>query len=221
MFSAVGQVGSPSQEPDLAFWARQLSEHCLFFSLGFEDVPFRTQAAALHKAWEQARPSITLPVALRLAAETRAYKTSALAALQERWLGWIFPTFVDHTRRELDLFVAHATGQVVSPTEDATSWLRFMAEHAAFAAHLMDPVEGQTIREALAFVGHFSQLQQACSKGVTDTLLAMSQNAGQGLDAFVAGPVSKARSVIHPVLAVHVLREGRRFLYTVDRLRRS
>ena len=46
---------------------------------------------------------------------------------------------------------------------DSVEWLRFMAEHAAFAAHLMDPIEAQRIRSALETVGRLTQLQNACT----------------------------------------------------------
>lgn len=218
--SSVGQVGDPLGESEIAFWCRQFSEHCLFFSLGFEDARFRAPAQALHEEWEHARPTLDLPTALALASKTRAFKTEALDALNSgKWLGWIFPTFVDHTRRELDLFMAHACGRQVTTQQDLGEWLRFMAEHAAFAAHLMDPVEARRIRAAIGVVGEFGKLNIACQRGVNDTLLAVSKKAGTNLDAFVAGDLPKAKSIIHPVLAVHVLREGRRFLYTVDRMR--
>jgi len=218
--SKVGEIGAPAQETDINFWARQFSEHCLFFALGIDDVRFKRPAQQLHNEWEAARPILDLNTALKLAAKTRDLKMEILMTLNGgKWIGWIFPTFVDHTRRELDLFVAHATAQPVSRTQDATEWLRFMAEHAAFAAHLMDPVEAVRIRKALAAVGNFTHLQMACRNGVTDTLLALSNNAGVALDTFVVQDVSKAKSIIHPVLATHVVREGRRFLYTVSKLR--
>lgn len=218
--SPVGQVGEPMRESDVDFWSRQFSEHALFFSLGIEDPAYRKPAEALHAAWESARPGMTAATCLRMVPELRAYKVDLFAQLQSgKWLGWIFPTFVDHTRRELDLFVAHASGARVAPQADATEWLRFMAEHAAFAAHLMDPTEAVRIRQSLAAVGSLERLRHACARGVSAQLLTLSQQAGTGLDRFVSDELPKAKSVIHPVLATHVLREGRRFLLTLDRLR--
>jgi hypothetical protein len=219
--SPVGQLGDPMRESDVDFWARQFSEHALFFALGIEDKSYRSAAQALHQAWERARPTMTVATALRMAPELRAYKVDLYTQLNSgRWLGWIFPLFVDHTRRELDLFVAHATGRPVLPRTDCTAWLQFMAEHAAFAAHLMDPTEAARIQQALAAVGSLQRLQRACADSVSTQLLTLSRRAGEGLDRFVATEVPKAKSVIHPVLATHVLREGRRFLLTVDRLSR-
>lgn len=208
------------RESDLDFWSRQLSEHALFFSLGIEDPAYRRHAAALHAAWERARPGMTAGTALAMATELRTFKLDLFAQLSAgKWLGWIFPTFVDHTRRELELFVAHLTGAPVSRQHDTTEWLRFMAEHAAFAAHLMDPIEAARVRQAMASVGQLEGLRQACSAGVSDQILSLSKRAGESLDRFVVDDVSHAKSVIHPVLATHVLREGRRFLLTVDQLR--
>lgn len=219
--SAIGEVGDPMHESEVAFWARQLSEHALFFKLGLVDPALQATAGKLHAAWEAARPTITATTVLPLASDLRAFKTTLLEALGSgRWLGWIFPTFVSHTRNELDLFVARLTG-AVDRKITAASWLRFMAEHAAFAAHLMDPVEAARIKNALRFVDTFQRLQQQCSDGVTATLTALSDRAGTRLDTFVIAQVAKAKSIIHPVLATHVVREGRRFLYVVDQLRRG
>lgn len=219
--SAVGTIGQPMRETDVAFWARQFSEHALFFSIGIEDATLRAQAARLHKTWEAARPSLTAQTIVPLAANLREYKVGLFDRLNRgQWLGWIFPTFVDHTRRELDLFLAHLQGPVPAQ-RDCTEWLRFMAEHAAFAAHLMDPIEAGQIRQALAAVGKLQQLQTACARGVNQTLVEMSKRAGEGLDGYVTTELPRAKSVIHPVLATHVLREGRRFIYTMKRLQAS
>jgi len=216
----IGTIGDPQGEPDVQFWARQFSEHALFFQLGIDNPALKADAKALHEAWERVRtPTLTLSTTLMLAQELRAYKMELGDRLNRgEWLGWIFPTFVDHTRRELDLFVAHAT-TAVPASVDCEAWLRFMAEHAAFAAHLMDPVEARRIRMALEFVGNFTRLTRGCGVGVNTQLLSLSKRAGDGLDKFMVGQVAKAKGIIHPVLATHVVREGRRFLRTVNMLR--
>lgn len=219
---AIGTVGEPMRESDVTFWARQFSEHALFFSLGIEDQNLRQQATALHADWERARPSLTAGTIMPLAVSLRAYKTELLARLDRgEWLGWIFPLFVAHTRRELDLFITHLNGTVPAQ-QDTIEWLRFMAEHAAFAAHLMDPTEASKIRTALAAVRGLEQIRNACiTHGVSGQILTLSNHAGEQLDQFVGRDLPKARSVIHPVLATHVLREGRRFLYTIQKLRQQ
>jgi hypothetical protein len=198
--SPVGQLGEPMRESDVDFWARQFSEHALFFSLGIEDPSYRAAARALHTAWERARPSLTVNTILPLCTELRAYKVDLYTQLQSgKWLGWIFPSFVDHTRRELDLFVAHARGIGIRRELDATEWLRFMAEHAAFAAHLMDPEEGARVRQAVAATAQLEQLRMACAHGVTPQLLSLSKRAGEGLDRFVVrGDTGLEGEVRHP-----------------------
>ena len=213
--SEIGTIGEPMRETDIAFWSRQFSEHCLFLNLGLDGQYWKKQAQALHNAWEQIRPAADLNQTLALCRETRDLKVQVLQVLRAgTWLGWIFPTFVDHIIRELDLFVARATTGV-SHQQDCSQWLRFMAEHAAFAAHLMDPIERARIRAAIATVDVFENLQSKCATGVTMQLLELSKKAGAGLDAFATTQLPKAVSIIHPVLATHVVREGRRFLYTV------
>jgi hypothetical protein len=220
MPSEVGKLGDPMRESEVEFWSRQLSEHALFFQLGLDDPSLKAAAGRLHTAWEQARPTVTAQAAAGLARDLRDFKVGLLDRLNRgQWLGWIFPTFVDHTLRELDLFVSRLHGPVL-PQTDCRAWLRFMAEHAAFAAHLMDPVEATRIRVALKFVSEFSQLEAGCT-GVSDQLLSLSTRSGQLLDNFMVGQVARAKGIIHPVLAVHVVREGRRFLRTVSDLQRK
>lgn len=214
----IGLVGDPVNESEVVFWARQLSEHALFLHLGLEPVALRARAWQLHQDWERIRPSPSIPTFLEQAAALRAFKVEVLETLQKpRWLGWLFPTFVDHLRRELDLVVVRLTTGV-SASKDMCAWLRFSAEHAAFAAHLMDPTEAARVAKAIALTREFLRLGQGCS-AVGPQLLTLSQRAGHVLDKFVENEVPKARSTIHPVLGVHVLREGRRFLRVVDALR--
>lgn len=206
---------------EIGFWARQLSEHALFFHLGLEEPDLKQSALLLHEQWEFFRSGESGENVLDLCAELRDFKSTLLSRLaQGEWLGWIWFTFVEHTRRELDLFVMHLRAQTFDSSE-LCDWLRFMAEHAAFAAHLLDPVEAAKVREATAVVGKFSDLCRSCSS-VTPQLLSLSHRAGKELDAWLGSSglgTASTKSIVHPVLAEHVVREGRRFLQTVEALR--
>jgi hypothetical protein len=209
---------------DIAFWTRQLSEHALFFSLGIELEPFRSQAKALHNDFERARTlleGLTLDKARALFSppvkNLREYQVGLYDKLKGgTWAGWIFPLFVQHTTNELDYFVGRAWYAGWKPGESACFNVRFMSEHAAFAAHLLDPSEAALIRQAVAIRGQLEQLETGCA-AVGAQFQVLSKQAGAALDAYLSTqPLTKnGASVIHPVLAAHVVREGRRFLETI------
>lgn len=218
------------------FWSRQLSEHALFFSLGLETPDLKEGAGFIHGRWEEFRARIPnkasesklddlidelQPLAQELR-EFKVYLYERLAAGQ--WHGWIFPTFVDHTRRELDYFMGLLLGKPemtkARAAEELCSWLRFMGEHAAFASSLLDPEEKALVNEAREITDELGDLQSGCGS-FRDDFVKLSEHAGKALDAYFSKKIdpTKLLSVIHPVLAVHVVREGRMFLKRIAELR--
>ena len=129
-------------------------------------------------------------------------------------LGYIWPSFVEHTGREVDTMLARIRGELRSRDEICMGD-RMLAEHAAFAAHLLDPAERELVSTAQEASDKTFDLVSRCRTETFGTLVTLSQAAGSALDAFVKGPLSTAKSVIHPLLADHVKREGERFLGTL------
>ena len=129
-------------------------------------------------------------------------------------LGYIWPSFVEHTGREVDTMLARIRGELRSRDEICMGD-RMLAEHAAFAAHLLDPAERALVSTAQEASDKTFDLVANCTKDSLETLIMLSRTAGTALDAFVKGPLSTAKSVIHPLLADHVKREGERFLGTL------
>ena len=154
----------------------------------------------------------------------RGYRTSAYPQGQERApvgppggagaLGYIWPSFVEHTGREIDTMLARIKGELRSRDEICMGD-RMLAEHAAFAAHLLDPAERELVSTAQEASDKTFDLVSRCRTETFGTLVTLSQAAGSALDAFVKGPLSTAKSIIHPLLADHVKREGERFLGTL------
>ena len=226
--------GPRPEEADLLVqeWSRQLSEHALFLSLGLVAAPELAREAQKNRdAWETFRAKGTSgadqrPAAITLATELASIKGRVLDRLEKgEWLGWLFPTFVRHMLQELLWFTQSLESAVTGSPRDAKgdicSWLGFMAEHAAFAAHLLDPVEVRLVREARTMVGALSALRDVCG-GALSSLVGLSDRAGRQLDQYLVSSgigTPKVRSVIHPVLAAHVVREGRMFLEVLGRLR--
>jgi hypothetical protein len=225
-----GAGGAPIDYGDeIEFWSRQLSEHALFVHLGLLDQPLRVRALELHQQWEAYRkarknlpPLDASAQALALAIDTRSFLAHVHDRLSKgQWIGWLWPLFIDHIRREGDYFIDIMQHKPMDGVTTCKTWIVFMAEHAAFAAHLLDPTEAAKIRAATAFIGEFERLHGGCS-AMNEQLLTMTAKAGTDLDHYfvqldVGGP--KLKSIIHPVLAEHVVREGRRFLGVVEKLK--
>ena len=209
---------------DIDFWSRQISEHALFMQLGLDDKRLKAEAERLHKQWESYRRGPrTVPDAIALVQGTRNFKTEVHSRLVAgEWLGWLWPLFVDHIRREGDYFLGKLQGTMLSDADECKTWITFMAEHAAFAAHLLDPSEAARIQQAIAMLGTLNELWKACSVSLNDQLLSLTTRSGLDLDAYLKslgiGTPNAARSIIHPALAQHVVREGQRFLMTMSAL---
>lgn len=214
---------------DIRFWSRQLAEHALFLHLGLEVEPYKSRAGDLYQHWialldelrstestEAAKGMLWRPVV-----DLARFKQAVLDRQRAgEWLGWLFPLFVDHVLRELQYFVARVWGGGLPPTETYCDNVTFMREHAEFAAHLLDPSATELIAPAEGLAEAFASLKPGCA-GLTPGYVTLGRQAGRDLDAYLrTQPVSAAsgRSVIHPVLAEHVIREGERFLQTMDEL---
>ena len=212
---------------DIEFWSRQLSEHALFMQLGLDVPGLKQRCAQLHQAWERFRRGPRpIPGAIALVHHLRDLQLEIHARLTRgEWLGWIWPLFVDHIRREGDYFLGSLQGTKLDPVAEAQMWLTFMAEHAAFAAHLLDPSEAERIRQALDAQGKLGDLFRECASGLNDQLLSLTERSGMDLDAYLkalgVGTPGGAKSIIHPVLAEHVVREGQRFLGTMQALQQA
>ena len=222
-YGVVSGVAMPIAD-DIEFWSRQMSEHALFMQLGLDDKRLKSDAEGLHKQWERFRSgSRTTADAIALTRGTLDFKTHVHSRLVAgEWLGWLWPLFVDHIRREGVYFLGKLQGVSLSDADECATWITFMAEHAAFAAHLLDPSEAERIQQAIAMLGTLNHLWKACSTALNDQLLSLTTRSGVDLDAYLKnlgiGKPGAARSIIHPVLAEHVVREGQRFLLTISAL---
>jgi len=213
---------------EIAFAALQIQEHCLFFSLGLVDLRLKQGGVQLQQAWEKNRArwaqmdgAQSAPEFRYLAAETRSYKTEVLDRLNRgEWLGWIFPAFAAHVLTEMDLWTARINGQVAARQEVCTL-IATMRDHALFARQLLDPSEAVLIEAAAARAANLGQMQQGCAAATLPNMLALSREAGADLDAYFTKSgigTPRVKSIIHPVLAAHIVREGQRFVAIVDQM---
>lgn len=209
---------------DIEFWSRQAAEHGLFMSLGLDDKTLKRRSESLHQSWENFRRGPRrVADAVALVQAGRELKTEVHTRLtQGEWLGWLWPLFVDHIRREEDYFLGALQGTQLDAKTECQIWLTWMAEHAAFAAHLLDPSEAELIRQAIQMQGTLGELFRGCQSTMGEQLLSLTQRSGMDLDAYFnalgVGKPGGAKSIIHPGIAEHVVREGRRFLQTMQML---
>ena len=220
------KLDSQAAQDEVAFWARQLSEHALFLHLGIEDAPLKARGMALHKEFEAFRTQFSndpknITQILPLAKKLRDYKMEILTTLNTgKWIGWIFPLFARHIILELDYFVDKLNGIHYTDQDEIKFWNMINGEHAAFAAHLLDPSE----RTAFEGADKLSQEFANVVKTERDMMLQISLKSAKELDEYnrnaqKAQQNNQLRSVIHPVLLDHVIREGQRSLRMLNSLK--
>lgn len=156
------------------FWLRIMMEHALFIRLGLpcEDVDLIAEAQELQDAFgallERARKISKLPTeskveqlneqAIALTTRIIDFKSRVLRMIIccEIRTGFNLPLLMDHIRREAIYFraalVRLQNDLPLDPTEeliqDELFWLRIMADHSKFIAHLLDPSERSFVETA-------------------------------------------------------------------------
>lgn len=220
------KVGASTAANEIDFWARQMSEHALFAHLGLEDPDLKQTALETHQALENFRATFNknpydvefMESILPLLKKERAFQISVLKSIEAgNWVGWIFPLFLNHVTLELDYFVDKLNGIKYSPKDEVLFWNRINSEHAAFAAHLLDPSERDLFLKADQLSVKFMNIP----KSEKEMMIRLSLTASKQLDKFnktaqAAGKTVK--SIIHPVLLEHVIREGERSIQTLTKL---
>lgn len=232
---------SAIRESDLVFWSRQLSEHTLFLHLGLEVEPLKSYGDKLHQLWENFRATFpdetfqgdveSLLTFNYLSEQTKDYKINTLNfltdciknadAIPRAWLGWIFPTFAEHVIRELNFAQDKANGRQISPQDEINFWRIINKEHALFDAHLLDPSEADLIKTAYQLAEKIEG-DQTCESRI---FVKISLDAIKELDKYHLKGKSllnnnQVRSIIHPALLTHVIREGQRSIDRITKLSR-
>ncbi len=167
------------------FWLRIMQEHALFIRLGLpcEDETLRTEAqqletefTALLKEAQRVQQSPSKSAVDGLNRESVSL-TTAIIDFKSRVLkkiiccrittGFNLPLLMDHIRREAINFRAALLrlqeGIVLDPVEmllqQERFWLRIMADHSKFIAHLLDPSERRFVIAARDFSRRFDELR--------------------------------------------------------------
>jgi hypothetical protein len=139
---------------------------------------------------------------------------------QLKSLAW--PTFFEHTYLEGERFAKRlekfSGGKVeLERNEVVDFWTRVMADHADFIAHLLDPQEKMLVEKAMKSSKAWRELKGKDGsdnkvKSSLDEFIAFKKTAQAGVEG------GQIKSIIHPLLADHVLREALKFS---DELKRT
>ena len=214
---------TPQQiQNDILFWlGSQDREHMTFLNLGIDPSAagsLKTEAARLQAAYENAARTQNVQEMLRLSGPSQALKRAAYTESQKRWIGWLFPVFYDHIRREIDYALTRIQ-RPLSAQEEICFWTQIGAEHAVMAAHLLDPTEARAFQEAMNQYAKMDNLHKSCASQIMPSMVALTERSARELNRFfTTAERANLKSVIHPTLAAHIVREGRRFVQTMSRL---
>jgi hypothetical protein len=222
-------------ENDIDFATREATDAIRILGLGLVNAGLKQQAEVMWKKWDLfLRASKSPREFVKMSDEYQTFLTVIIERQNLEWLGWLPPLWIEHTRRENDLFtgnVKQALGQVeasamLTPAAEFKAWIRNEHDHALTLRQLLDPTEGKRIELAQNLANQFGGLYNQATS-VTPPLVLGAEQATEALDAFVVAlnvglgkaPPESAKSVIPPLIVEHVLREGRRFLNVLHRLK--
>lgn len=241
------------------FWLRIMKEHALFMSQGFDrsdrnlireaDQFFDQFDRRLNEA-RSLRPNADLvrrfnEGSILLTRRFRDFKSKVLLLIvQCKINGFNFPLLIDHIAREAGYFVNTLENLNKGNTDPLADqivdenvfWLRIMADHSKFIAHLLDPSERKLVSVASTFSNEFDQLLAQARDlesmvkqtepsffGTLTRFTSDVQSATTDLRNFKQDARDLIRqcrllSLINPLLADHVTREANKFLSILNEL---
>lgn len=113
-----------------------------------------------------------------------------------KWIGWLWPTFIEHITMEMEYFLTRISLQPPTCDEEIAFWNHVNSEHAIMAAQLLDHTEEQLHATAMNLSKEIGELTSEAN------MYAMI--------SLKYGKQIKPRAIIHPVLLDHIIREGKR-----------
>jgi hypothetical protein len=108
---------TPAQaNEEIKFWLYQDMEHNLFFSLGLEDPGLKVKAQKLYDDYQKDLFKNDLKTAFNdILPRSQVFKQELKATQAQKWVGWIYPDFVDHVDMEIRYFLARISPQESRP----------------------------------------------------------------------------------------------------------
>lgn len=230
-----------SPEGEVAFWAWQFAEHAQLemAALNHRDKSnsrLLETGRGLRRVFEliYGEPATDRATVEDAMAALRAHEEDLLAQGKLRYIGPLFPSIVEHHLVELE----HLERVLSASRRDDPDWisdvppsrgdlLRFYADmnadHAEIARHLIDPAEYASLEEADRLRDIMEGIEDAAAsprRNFEATLAAARQPFAEISDFYaeiVQGVEErKLDSIISPLLAHHLRREGLRAVAALD-----
>lgn len=205
----------PNEE--FQFWGRQIVEHALFSHLALEEPTLKAAARQTYEQLGAAYQAKNLQEFVRLTNEFIATKQQLVARIQAgEWLGWAYPSFLQHMVEEEQFFLAKLQGPIPDAVE-LNFWLHERRTEAEVTAHLIDPSAKAAVASMMATAKGFNDLENAAQIIPTAPHFmpqivqeAAQQGAAANAALALMKPPAQPLSIIAPDLAMHVHREGER-----------
>lgn len=203
---------------EFEFWGRQAVEHAELAHQMLEVEPLRSQALQMRNELGAMYDAQNLGAFLPLLQRSIDFKRAALA--QQRsgtWIGWAFPSMVEHMIDEESFALARMQGQPIAPTDLLRFWLHERAGETAVGAHLIDPSALPAVLHLTKTSLRFRALENAPPSPAT--ALATETLAAQANAELLATTPNSPPSIISIPLRNHIAREGARCVQTLQALR--
>ena len=191
------------------FWlAQQDREHLLLTALGVELGSVRQEAARLASAYEAAGAAGDVRQLISIAKASQAVKRAALEGARAGWVGWLYPSLLEHMIEEVDhaLLRMHRT---VDPRDTVAFWAKERSSAAGAAARYLDPSVGGAATKLYNYHAQLRDLHAAARRPSAGNVAQNVLNFTQPLDQFLQQSMREGiQTIAPPMLLAHELREG-------------
>lgn len=209
-------IGSPEVETELVFWSRQLSEHALFLYFGLELQPYKDYSMKLHRKWERFRSVHgSVDKFNSLARRLKKFQISLLD--EDRPLGRINSGFVIHFNRELNFAAAKVNKKKISSWNEAQFWKMTNKDHAIRATDQLNSTDEELVKTAYCLAERIA----SCTDPESQLYREFSLHHRNAMDRYSCPlvPVEGPQSPIHPMLLSHLIRESRRSIAALRKMK--
>jgi hypothetical protein len=221
------------------FWLEILRDHADFFTMllpGDALSAHRKEAQAFRRTFDERLKRLTLEAPKK---DSFAKFNKESIELGNRFIEWkllmrdhqasgrihslVWPSFFQAASHEAASFVTRLTRlnkdePAILRAEVADLWLGDAGDHAAMLAHFMDPGESRMIHDAMEAAKKFKSAQASAlvapSGAEPNDPVQKAAEERHEMEAAIQKAVVEKRvhSIIHPLMADHMVREGLRFL---------
>jgi hypothetical protein len=221
------------------FWLEILRDHADFFTMllpGDALSAHRKEAQAFRRTFDERLKRLTLE---ELKKDTFAKFNRESIDLGSRFVEWklqmrdhqasgrirslVWPSFFQAASHEAHAFVTRLTRlnkeePAILRAEVADLWLGDAGDHAAMLAHLLDPGEARLMSDLMESAKKFKSAQASAalspSGAAPSDPVQKAAEERHEMETAIQKAVAEKRvhSIIHPLMADHMVREGLRFL---------